>query len=105
MKDICIIRAILPDIFEAKQIARGLISNKLAVSCHITLIDSVYHWEGTLVSEKETKLEIITAEGLFDKINEFIQHESSYELTDVLEMSSGVEAPQEIKNWVLQNTI
>ena len=105
MKDICIIRAILPDVFEAKQIARGLISNKLAVSCHITPIDSVYRWEDTIVSEKETKLEILTVKGLFGKVNEFIQHESSYELTDVIEVSRGGQTSEEIKNWVLQNTI
>ena len=98
-----LIKITVGDIWEAKEISRKLVNDKLAVSCQIVPIDSVYRWEGNVVSDKEYRIDVLTLTGLFDRINECVCDISSYELTEVMEISNNVTVSQEIKNWVIEN--
>ena len=98
-----LIRITVSDIWEAREISRKLVNDKLAVSCQIVPVDSIYRWEGNVVSDKEYRIEVLTLTGLFGKINECVCDISSYELTEVVEVSNNVTVSQEIKNWVIEN--
>ena len=100
-----LIKITVSDIWEAKEISRKLVNDKLAVSCQIVPIDSIYRWEGNVVSDEEYRIDVLTLTGLFDRINECACDISSYELTEVVEISNNVMVSKEIKNWVMENMI
>ena len=98
-----LIRITVSDILEAREISRKLVNDKLAVSCQIVPVDSVYRWEGNVVSDKECRIDVLTLTRLFDRINECACDISSYELTEVVEVSNNVTVSKEIRNWVIEN--
>lgn len=98
-----LIRITVCDIGEAKEISRKLVNDRLAVSCQIVPIDSVYRWEGNVVSDKEYRIDALTLTGLFDKINKCACDISLYELTEVVEISDNVTVSKEIENWVIDS--
>ena len=90
------------DVFEAKEIARKLVENRLAASSHIIPIDSVYRWEDGIIKNKEYIIEVLTISGLFDEINKCICDISSYKLTEVVEISNIVTS-KEVKDWIMES--
>lgn len=101
----CVIVSTVSDREEAKNIAHGLIKNKLAACTNIIPgVTSVYFWDNKVCEDNEYILFIKTRRDLFEQVKDFIVQNHSYELPEVimLPIEAGSEA---YLNWIKENTL
>lgn len=71
---------------EAKNIARILISKKLAACVQVKKIKSYYVWNNEFCEDKEWLLTIKTKKNKFEKIEREIKDNHSYDVPEILEI-------------------
>lgn len=72
---------------KADVLARSIVQTKLGACVQITPIESVYCWDSTICNEKEFKLEIKTNNSLYEKLEEFILKNHSYQTPEIIQLS------------------
>ena len=72
-----------PDSGKAKEIAGGIVSNKLAACVNIIPgVTSVYEWEGKIENDSEVLMMIKTRSARIAELTEFVKSKSQSTLTD-----------------------
>lgn len=85
---------------ECHKIARHLVENKLAACVNITPpIESVYRWEGKIVTDQEYQLFIKSARELFPEVQAAIIKLHSYRTPEIICLPI-VEGSQDYLQWV-----
>ena len=70
---------------EARDIARGVLSRRLAACANIISgIESHYWWEGTLQQDNEVLIIIKTVSGLFGELEKAIVSIHSYDVPEII---------------------
>jgi periplasmic divalent cation tolerance protein len=78
----------LPNMEEAKALARHLVEEKLAACVQFMGgMQSIYHWEGKVCEEQEVLLSAKTTQSKWTEISRFIQEKHSYDLPEILAFS------------------
>jgi periplasmic divalent cation tolerance protein len=85
---------------ECRKIARRLVEAKLAACVNITQsVESIYHWEGKIVSEKEFLLLIKSTRELFPEIKTAIATIHSYRTPEIICLPI-IEGSRNYLQWV-----
>ena len=89
---------------QARNLARGLVENKLAACVQLIPIESVYRWEGKIVEAGEFLLLIKTKSELFSEVEKYIISHHSYSTPEIISLpvEKGFE---KYLNWIDENTI
>lgn len=84
---------------EAKQLAIGLVENKLAACVQLKSISSIYHWRGELQQDEEVQLMIKTTQERYSAIEQYIKQHHSYELPEIIALPVHTGSDEYI-NWL-----
>jgi len=77
-----------PDSDKAKEIAGGLVSNKLAACVNIIPgVTSVYEWEGKIENDSEVLMMIKTRSARIGEMTEFVKKNHPYDVCEVITTS------------------
>ena len=94
----------IPNIDEAKSIARLLLNKKLAACCNIVPgLLSIYRWEGSIEETHEVLMLIKTSAKKYEQLEKEIKMVHSYSVPEIIGTEI-VEASQAYLDWILQNT-
>ena len=90
---------------EAKHIARGLISRKLAACVNIFKNEcSIYEWDGKVCEEQEFQLVIKSKRSLYQEVEGVIQELHSYHVPEIIALP--VEnGSRDYLEWIKTSTI
>lgn len=70
---------------EAKNMAREIVEERLAACVNIIpKIDSVYRWEGKVLTDDEALLIVKTGRGSIEALTEFVVANHPYELPEII---------------------
>ena len=84
MREVLILKTTESNEKKARNIARLLIENKLAVCVSIKHIDSIYSWKGDIEETKEIEITIKSTPELKDDLILFLQKMISYDVPQIL---------------------
>ena len=85
---------------EAKTIGRTLVEERLCACVNIIPgMESIYHWEGKVVEDKEVVLIIKSIEGSFDVVSKRISELHSYEVPSIFSLESK-NVDSKYLNWI-----
>lgn len=77
-----------PNTDKAKEIAGGLVSNKLAACVNIVPgVTSVYEWEGKIENDSEVLMMIKTRTSRIEELTEFVKKNHPYDVCEVITTS------------------
>ncbi|MBM3579267.1 MAG: divalent-cation tolerance protein CutA [Alphaproteobacteria bacterium] len=83
MKKFILIETTYPNLRAAKNLAKILLSKKLAACVQLRKIESLYFWEGEVRDGEEILLSIKTKKSLYKKVEEVIKKHHSYEIPQI----------------------
>ena len=86
-------------LFDARKMARKIISKKLATCASIRKISSIYIWKEKLREEAEYELELKAGKKNYKKIEREILASHPYELPAIYSLEAR-DAEKKYKNWV-----
>ena len=95
-----------PDMITAEKLAYLLVENRLAACVNIIPeVQSVYHWEGKLTRESETKLIVKTSSACAERARKFIKANHPYKVPEITTLGSkgDVTMDADYWNWVEAN--
>ena len=87
-----------------REIGERLVKKKLAACVNIFPIESIYHWQGKIVKDKEFAAIIKTRRENFKKIEKFILENHSYDTPCILEIPIG-RVTKKYLNWLNKTTL
>lgn len=98
-----IIKTTYPNLKSAKNLAKILLSEKLAACIQFTKIETNYSWQNKIIEEKEALVTIKTNQKLYKKIEKIIVKNHEYKIPQILsfEIKNGYEPYLE---WIGVNT-
>ena len=73
-----------PSPAEARELAQGLITNKLAACVQCSAIESTFTWQGKVTQEQEIQVWIKTRKALYSQVEHFIHLVHSYDVPEIL---------------------
>jgi periplasmic divalent cation tolerance protein len=98
-----IVQTTCPNKDEATNIAKVLISKKLAACIQMSDIESFYMWQDEFCNDKEVLLCIKTKKENFKKIQSKIKELHSYDLPEIIAVSIE-NVSEDYKNFIGENT-
>ena len=99
----CVIFTTTGNLQEAENMARMLVSRKLAACVQITDVSSTYMWQGELRKEPEHLLLIKTLSSRFADIQAVILETSSYEVPEIVQLPVEQGLPAYLA-WISEST-
>jgi periplasmic divalent cation tolerance protein len=99
----CVILTAVGNRAEAEQLARLLVTRKLAACVQITAITSYYMWNDELHDDAEHLLLIKTLSSRFADIQAVILENSSYEVPEIVQLPVEQGLPAYL-DWISDNT-
>lgn len=90
-----IVLTTVPDDFDARELARTLVADRLAACVNVLpVMTSIYRWEGQVGESSERQLVIKTSAASVDRLRERVAELHPYEVPEflVLAVASGAEA-------------
>ncbi|MDO8487609.1 MAG: divalent-cation tolerance protein CutA [Candidatus Curtissbacteria bacterium] len=92
-----------PNKTEAVKIGEAILDEKLAVCWNLFPVDSNYRWKGKIVKDKELLMIIKTKDENFEKIEDFIKKNHSYEVPEIISVKAN-KINASYLAWVNQET-
>jgi len=75
----------LPDHASAKDLARTLVSGRLAACVNVGApVESMYHWRGEIETAREVPVVIKTRRALYDEVEAAVRAVHPYELPEII---------------------
>lgn len=99
----CVILTTTGNLQEAENMARMLVSRKLAACVQISDVSSTYVWKGELRKEAEHLLLIKTLSSRFADIQAVILENHSYEVPEIVQLPVEKGFPAYLE-WISENT-
>lgn len=99
----CVILTTTGNLQEAENMARMLVSRKLAACVQITGVSSTYMWEGELRKEPEHLLLIKARADSYDAVQAAIRESHSYEVPEIVQLPIQRGLPAYL-DWIAGNT-
>ena len=84
--DCCIVITTTDSKEKAEKLASQIVNSKLGACVQITPITSFYFWEGKVNNDCEYKLEIKTKPAYYNKLEEFILSNHSYQTPEIIQI-------------------
>ncbi len=104
MEQVILVLTNLPDAHSARTMAHQLVEKKLAacVNC-LPGVESVYRWQGEVVSAAEITLIIKTTQARYEQVELAIKASHPYQVPEIIavEVSAGLPA---YLNWIVDET-
>jgi periplasmic divalent cation tolerance protein len=92
----------VPNIDEAKSIARLLINKKLAACCNVIPgLVSIYRWQGKMSEESEVLLLIKTSQKKYEQLEKEIKMIHSYSIPEII-ATPIVNASSAYMDWIFE---
>ena len=86
---------------EARKISRYLVQERIVASAQITpWIESIYNWDNQLETVQESKITLKTLLSHFEKVEEIIKKNSSYQVPEIT-YKSLKGGNQEYSDWIV----
>lgn len=83
--EICVVLVTVKNKRQGRKIARALLENKLATCINfVDAVDSMYWWDGKIVSDKEVMLLIKTRKALFSHLETMVRALHSYAVPEII---------------------
>ena len=79
-----IIKTTYPKLNQAKNLAKILLTKKLAACVQFSKIESLYQWQNKIVAEKEILVVIKTKANLYQKIEKEILQNHPYKIPQII---------------------
>jgi periplasmic divalent cation tolerance protein len=99
----CVILTTTGNLQEAENMARMLVSRKLAACVQVSGVSSTYMWKGELRREPEHLLLIKTLSSRFGDIQAVILENHSYEVPEIVQLPVEKGLPAYLE-WISENT-
>lgn len=93
----------LPDVDQARRLARALVEMRLAACAQIAPIESVYRWKGEVVQESEVRVLLKTQAALYERLEAAIRERHPYEMPAIHAIASDRAEPA-YAGWIAQST-
>jgi periplasmic divalent cation tolerance protein len=84
---------------DAENIARALVSQRLAACVHLTPCHSVYRWQGKVHDDNEHVVSIKTRRDLYPQLEAYLRDTHRYELPEIL-VTPIIDGSAEYLNWL-----
>jgi len=84
---------------EARQIARGLLENRLAACVNVVPVESLFRWEGAIQQEAEALMIIKTRADAFDRLAHAIKAAHSYDVPEIIALPIAAGSAEYLK-WI-----
>lgn len=99
----CIIITTCSNRENAETLAKSILELHLAACVQMSEIKSLYHWDGKIANDNETKLLIKTRAELYDKLEQHITQNHEYDVPEIimLPIEKGSAA---YLDWIEENT-
>lgn len=98
-----VVKTACPTREEARQLARILMDRKLIAAGQIKTHEALYTWQAERFEETEWELSCLTRRDHFEKVQEVIIQEHSFEVPEVIALP--IEAISEpFADWIDENT-
>ncbi len=102
--DLKLILTTVADRDRSRQLARGLVENRLAACVNVgDPIESVYRWEGALREEEEIPLTVKTPSDRLEEAVRWIRENHPYDTPELLVLEVG-QADGEYEAWAKEQT-
>lgn len=88
---------------KAEQMAYALVQQKLAACAQISEIESIYHWDGSIVREKEYRVLFKTTFERYSEVEAAIRSLHTYELPAIHALALDPIYPP-YEEWIAENT-
>ncbi len=95
----CVIMTTYSDESVGKKIIDSLLEKKLAACVQVQEINSFFSWKNEINKEKEYLLLIKTKHLLYDKIEQCIKENHSYEVPEIIELPI-INGSKSYCNWI-----
>ncbi len=95
----CIISTTIDDESIAEKISTALLQAHLVACVQTHMIQSKYHWNGTLETSKEIRLQMKTKASLFEEIKVQIKALHSYNVPEII-MTPILDANKSYLDWI-----
>ncbi|HPA14244.1 MAG TPA: divalent-cation tolerance protein CutA [Desulfobacterales bacterium] len=89
LQEYCVILTTCGKKEEAERLARSLIGNHLAACVQVAGVTSFYEWEKKITKGEELLLLIKAKASRYDRIEEFIRENHSYEIPEIIALPIG----------------
>jgi len=99
----CIITTTIDDKNIADQISTSLLQDHLVACVQSHTIQSKYHWNGTLETSEEIRLQMKTKASLFEEVKVQIEALHSYEVPEII-MTPILDANESYLKWTDKET-
>jgi len=100
--DYSVILSTFPDRDSAKNVAKMLVTRRLAACVQLLPINSVYSWKGEICDDDEVLLLIKTSVALFEQVATAIKDAHSYEVPEIIQVPIIGGLPEYL-NWIDNN--
>ncbi|PIS01554.1 MAG: hypothetical protein COT84_01925 [Chlamydiae bacterium CG10_big_fil_rev_8_21_14_0_10_35_9] len=105
MNEFCVVFWTCKDLNEAKEICKSLLQKKwIACASFLPNVISMFYWDEGIQTEEEVKVFIKTTSKRYSEVQAFIQHHSSYEVSEILQIPIESGNPSYLK-WVKEITV
>lgn len=84
---------------EARQLARGLLENRLAACVNVVPVASLFRWEGAIQQEAEALMIIKTRADAFDRLAQAIKAAHSYDVPEIIALPIAAGSAEYLK-WI-----
>jgi periplasmic divalent cation tolerance protein len=102
-EEVLLVLSTLPDSGKAREIARGLVENRLAACVNILPgIESIYEWQGKLEASQEVMLLIKTTTGRYQELEQRLRELHPYELPEIISVSLFAGLPKYL-TWITEH--
>jgi len=104
MSEFIIIETTYPNLEQAKNLAKILLSENFAACVHFQPIESMYIWKGKLENDAEILVRIKSKKSFFDEIEKIIKKHHGYMLPEIISINID-EVEEKYGQWLAQTAL
>lgn len=99
-----VIETTYPNLESAKNLAKILLSEKLAACIHFHAVESMYVWREKIENDQEFLMRIKTKNSLYESIEKVIKKHHEYKVPEIIVLPIE-KAEEEYSLWIKNSTV